>query len=75
MESFNSKFRDECLNEHWFERLEQARVIVEEWRRDYNEERPHSSLDDRTPREFALAAVAPSGAGREEGLNYNNQQE
>ena len=75
IESFNGKFRDECLNEHWFERLEQAREIVEDWRRDYNEERPHSSLGDRTPREFALAAAAPSGAGREEGLNYNNQQE
>jgi putative transposase len=75
VESFNGKFRDECLNEHWFERLEQARVIVEDWRRDYNEERPHSSLGQRTPREFALAAAAPSGAGREEGLNNHNQQE
>jgi putative transposase len=75
IESFNGKFRDECLNEHWFERLEQARVIVEDWRRDYNEERPHSSLGQRTPLEFALAAAAPSGAGREEGLNCNNQPE
>ena len=68
-------FRDECLNELWFERLEQARAQVEEWRRDYNECRSHSSLDNRTPREFALAAAAPRGAGREEGLNNNNQTE
>jgi len=50
IESFNGKFRDECLNEHWFERLEQARVIVEQWRRDYNEERPHSSLGQASGR-------------------------
>jgi len=75
VESFNGKFRDECLNEHWFERLEQARTIAEDWRRDYNEVRPHSALGNRTPREFALTAAAPSGAGREEGLNKNHQQE
>ncbi len=75
VESFNGKVRDECLNEHWFERLEQARMRIEEWRCDYNEYRPHSSLGNRTPREFALAAAAPSGAGRKEVLNNNNQQE
>ena len=75
VESFNGKFRDECLNEHWFVRLEQARTVVELWRQDYNESRPHSSLGNQTPGEFARAAAAPSGAGREEGLNYNNQQE
>jgi putative transposase len=75
VESFNGKFRDECLNEHWFARLDQARTLIEDWRRDYNEVRPHSSLQNQTPREFALAAAAPSGAGRDEGLNNNNQQE
>lgn len=75
VESFNGKVRDECLNEHWFERLDQARAQIEEWRCDYNECRPHSSLGNQTPREFALAAAAPSGAGREEVLNNNNQQE
>jgi transposase InsO family protein len=50
-------------------------ALVELWRQDYNECRPHSSLGQRTPREFALAAAAPSGAGREEGLNDNNQPE
>jgi putative transposase len=75
VESFNGKFRDECLNEHWFEQLDQARETIEEWHYDYNECRPHSSLGNRTPREFALAAAAPSGAGMGEHLNNNNQQE
>jgi len=52
-ESFNGKFRDECLNQHWFTHLADARKIVEEWRRDYNEERPHSSLGGATPMEYA----------------------
>jgi len=51
-ESFNGKFRDECLNEHWFTSLRQAREIVESWRIDYNECRPHSSLSNLTPAEF-----------------------
>jgi putative transposase len=75
IESFNGKFRNECLNEHWFERLDQARTLVELWRQDYNECRPHSSLGNRTPREFARAAAAPSGAGGQEGLNNNDRQE
>lgn len=53
IESFNGRFRDECLNEHWFTSLEEARVLVAAWRRDYNEHRPHSSLDYKTPAEFA----------------------
>jgi len=52
IESFNGRFRDECLNENWFMTLEQAREIVEEWRVDYNTERPHSSLEYMTPEEF-----------------------
>ena len=51
-ESFNGKFRDECLNENLFETLDQAREIIENWRIDYNEERPHSSLENLTPKEF-----------------------
>ncbi|MBY0454721.1 MAG: transposase, partial [Burkholderiaceae bacterium] len=39
IESFNGRFRDECLNEHWFTSLQHARVIIEAWRREYNEER------------------------------------
>lgn len=52
MESFNGRLRDECLNEHWFTSLPQARDIIEAWRIDYNTERPHSSLDNLTPEEF-----------------------
>ena len=52
-ESFNERFRDECLNEHWLTSLPAARHIVETWRDDYNAVRPHSALGNRTPREFA----------------------
>lgn len=44
VESFNGKFRDECLNEHWFLSLDEARIVIEEWRIDCNQYRPHSSL-------------------------------
>lgn len=53
IESFNGKFRDECLNQHWFLNLEEARLEIEAWRKDYNENRPHSSLRMKTPNEFA----------------------
>lgn len=53
IESFNGKFRDECLNEHWFQSLAHARTIIQSWRKDYNEERPHSMLGYRTPAEVA----------------------
>jgi putative transposase len=53
VESFNGKFRDECLNEHWFLSMRHARDVIARWRQEYNEERPHSSLDDQTPNEFA----------------------
>jgi len=58
IESFNGKFRDECLNEHWFVTMAQARRVIENWRLEYNRERPHSSLDDLTPEEFAAKALA-----------------
>jgi putative transposase len=51
-ESFNGRLRDECLNVEWFKNLREAAVIVETWRRHYNQERPHSSLGYRTPGEF-----------------------
>lgn len=54
IESFNGRFREECLNQHWFLDLRDARRIISAWRMDYNTARPHSSLDNRTPREFAL---------------------
>jgi putative transposase len=58
IESFNGKFRDECLNQNWFVNLEDARRIIEEWRVDYNTVRPHSSLGYLTPEEFAATVVA-----------------
>lgn len=52
IESFNGKFRDECLSENWFTNLEEAKEIIEKWRIDYNTKRPHSSLGRLTPSEF-----------------------
>ena len=52
IESFNGRFRDECLNENWFMSMHDARKIIEDWRIDYNQERPHSGLDYLTPEEF-----------------------
>jgi putative transposase len=53
VESFNGRFRDECLNENWFTNLVEARTKIEIWRRHYNEERPHSSLFGSTPMEYS----------------------
>ncbi len=53
VESFNGKFRDECLNEHWFTTMADARRTIEDWRIDYNTCRPHSSLGYLTPVEYA----------------------
>ena len=57
IESFNGRFRDECLNQHWFPSLPQARLVFVVWQRDYNGVRPHSSLGNLTPQEFARRAV------------------
>ena len=56
IESFNGRLRDECLNANWFTSLGDARRKIEAWRKDYNENRPHSALNYRTPAEFARAA-------------------
>jgi putative transposase len=56
--SFNGKFRAECLNAHWFMSLDDARRKCEAWPRDYNEERPHSAIGNKTP----IALVQRSGA-------------
>jgi putative transposase len=53
VESLNGRFRDECLNEHLFRGMAAARRIIEEWRIDYNEHRPHTSLRGLTPNAFA----------------------
>lgn len=62
VESFNGKFRDECLNASWFATLMDARQKVERWRSEYNLERPHSSLGYLTPAEFGERAPSPSGS-------------
>jgi len=60
IESFNGKFRDECLNEHWFRTVAEAQAVIAAWRLDYNEVRPHSALGDVTPATFA-ARLKPRG--------------
>ena len=67
VESFNGKFRDECLSLEWFRSRAEAKVIIEAWRRHYNEVRPHSSLGYLTPNEFAARlanAASSNGPGR-----------
>jgi putative transposase len=56
-ESFNGKLRDECLNEHWFRDLTEAKRLIEEWRIRYNTERPHTALGNCTPEEYAQNLV------------------
>jgi putative transposase len=76
IESFNGRFRDECLNANWFENLADARRKIEAWRLDYNQARPHSSLAYRTPEEFArtwapspsLTVIEQSGASVKDSL-------
>ena len=55
IESFNGRFRDECLNEHWFVNMSHARSVIERWRIEYNTERPHSTLGYLTPEQYARA--------------------
>jgi len=77
IESFNGRFRQECLNEHWFLSLDDARDKVEAWRRDYNEERPHSALGNAAPEEYAAQVEPPKGLScqdlevTEKGLDYS----
>ncbi|WP_371128753.1 transposase [Nitrosospira sp. Nl5] len=66
IETFNRSFRDECLNLHWLETLEEAKVIIDDWRRDYNESRPHTTLNDPSSTEF----VRPSAF---QALSWLNQ--
>jgi putative transposase len=64
VESFNGRLRDECLNEHLFANLKEARQIIEEWRIDYNTNRPHSSLNGLTPTEFAARPTSGHNRNR-----------
>jgi putative transposase len=54
IESFNGKFRAECLDQHWFRNLSEAKEVIEDWRLEYNYVRPHMSLDNLTPNEYAM---------------------
>lgn len=67
IESFNGRFRDECLNENWFVSLTHAQAVIAAWRSDYNQRRPHSALSKLTPNEFAAqlratGQLSPSSA-------------
>ena len=60
IESFNGKLRDECLNSSWFSSLDDAREVIERWRREYNETRPHSSLRNLAPLQYLATLLAPT---------------
>ncbi len=60
-ESFNGTFRAECLDTNWFQSLPEAKRIIEGWRREYNESRPHRALAHRTPAEFASQTALKRG--------------
>ena len=62
VESFNGHFREECLDQHWFETLAEAREVIEAWRVGYNEERPHRALGQRTPAAFLASWEVPEKA-------------
>ena len=73
VESFNSRLRDECLNEHVFLSLAEARATIDAWRDDYNYRRPHSSLGALTPSEFAQLKtenLIPPPAGENDNRLY-----
>lgn len=69
VESFNGRLRDECLNEHWFTSIYDARQTVETWRVDYNGVRPHSSLGNQTPEEFRASVTRPLAARMDPALS------
>ena len=70
VESFNGTFRQECLNAHWFMTLSEAKEIIEAWRREYNESRPHTALGHVPPAEFAAwdGASPVPGRSKEAGI-------
>ena len=71
VESFNGRMREECLNLSWFQNLFDARRKIAAWRKEYNEERPHSSLGYKTPKEFATAQAAGFYAAVREARDSN----
>ena len=73
VESFNGRLRDECLNEHIFGNLAEARLIIEDWRIDYNTPRPHTSLGGLAPAAYARLNPAARPASLEP-RNRSDQQ-
>jgi putative transposase len=73
VESFNGKFRDECLNEHWFASVAEARALIEAWRVDYNTVRPHSALHGATPEQFANSERGRSPAQTPARADWKNK--
>ena len=71
VESFNGRLRDECLNEHWFTSLEHARVVIEEWRRDYNERRPKKQLGGLPPAAYATQLALRAKPQTENRLQFD----
>jgi putative transposase len=72
-ESFIGKFRDECLNMEWFHSRKEAQVIIASYRRQYNEERPHSSLAYQTPAEASAGRRLPPAATCPEAIDHPSQ--
>jgi len=72
IESFNGRLRAECLNAHWFLTLADARQKLENWRRDYNEARPHGAIGNKTPITLLNQPVATSPTGRKEAENSSS---
>jgi putative transposase len=70
IESFNGSLRDECINIHRFETLAEAQRLIEAWRIDYNESRPHMALGNKTPAEYLLQAIhSPKAQGKKAAEN------
>jgi len=67
IEAFNARVRQECLNQHWYLSLEDARAKIESWRQDYNDQRPHSMLGYMTPNQYALSAAEDGTPSIQEG--------
>ena len=66
IDAFNGRFRQECLDQHWFASLDEARTIIEAWRKDYNTVRPHTALANLTPAAYktkALEQMRLAGSG------------
>lgn len=72
VESFHGRLREECLAVSWFENLFDARRKIAAWRKEYNEERPHSSLGYRTPAEFAAALRTEQSCGKDGPTSYDH---